>query len=73
MFRPNFGKKNLRIRVGWCKFNRYQHTVYVDDSPINTSGTFNLSALADQQPAANRNIITQSVTSGEKLPEFSHS
>jgi hypothetical protein len=47
--------------------------VYVDDSPINTSGTFNLSALADQQPAANRNIITQSVTSGEKLPEFSHS
>ncbi|CAM3848153.1 hypothetical protein RABR111495_15370 [Rahnella bruchi] len=64
-------KKNLRIRVGWCKFNRYQHAEHVDDSPINTSGTFNLAVLYEPQPAGNRNIIPQSVTSGENQPDFS--
>nr|WP_129954943.1 hypothetical protein [Rahnella sp. RFA10(1/100)] len=64
-------KKNLRIRVGWCKFNRYQHAEHVDDSPINTSGTFNLAGLGESPPAGNRNIIPQNVTSGENRPDLS--
>jgi hypothetical protein len=63
-------KKNLRIRVGWCKIIGFNIIDYADDSPINTSGISNLSVVGDPSPATNRNITPQSVTIGENQRHF---